>query len=266
MSHYRLIVALPEPPDISAGTTLGDALLRELPPLLGEPDYAGGDADPAGRWWDWWMVGGRFENGFLCTDPDHPLVLPAEDGDPRMVTAAPVSLLDLDAQRDVRAREAADRWDRANGILRRRPETETLSAFVLRGRERAERACPGSTAAHVRTPEWRIAEAERSAALKAYHAQDAVRELREAGLTHFLGCAVDHYSAPREEFVEEARWSAVPGWALIDTGGAWHGMEHLSDAGDDEARRALREHLRHMNTLLDALPGDAYLVTVDLHA
>ena len=102
--------------------------------------------------------------------------------------------------------------------------------------------------------------------MKAYHAQDAVRELREAGLAHFLGCAVDHYSTPREEFVEQAHRGAVPGWALIDTDGTWHDMETPVGTGDDEARRALREYLRRTNARLDALPGDAYLVMVDLHA
>ncbi|MGQ4266593.1 hypothetical protein [Nocardiopsis changdeensis] len=76
MSHYRLIVALPEPPDISAGTALGDALLRELPPLLGEPDYAGGDADPAGRWWDWWMVGAGSRTGSCAPTPTTPWSCP----------------------------------------------------------------------------------------------------------------------------------------------------------------------------------------------
>ncbi|MEU0239084.1 hypothetical protein ABZ234_15465 [Nocardiopsis sp. NPDC006198] len=267
MSHHQVVVVLPKPPDTSAGAAPGEALLRELLPLLGEPDYADEDTDPPGRWWDRWMIGGRFENAFLCTDPDDPRVLPAEDGDPRLVTAAPASLLDLDAQREAAAGRAADRWDRATGILRRHPDTEALRAFLLRGGERAERTRPGATAAHVRTPAGRTAQAERTAALKAYHAQDAVRELTGAGLTHFAGCAVEHYSTPREEFVEQARRGAVPGWALIDTDGTWYAVEHRPGTGDGpEARQARREYLRRTNALLDALPGDAYLVMADLHA
>ncbi|WAE70938.1 hypothetical protein OUQ99_17005 [Streptomonospora nanhaiensis] len=267
MSHHQVVVVLPKPPDTSAGAAPGEVLLRELLPLLGEPDYAGEDTDPPGRWWDRWMIGGRFENAFLCTDPDDPRVLPAEDGEPRMVTAAPASLLDLDAQREAAAGRAADRWDRATGILRRHPDAETLRAFLLRGGERAERTRPGATAAHVRTPAGRTAQAERTAAMKAYHAQDAVRELTGAGLTHFAVRAVEHYSTPREEFVEQARRGAVPGWALIDTDGTWYAVEHLPGAGDGpEARQARREYLRRTNALLDALPGDAYLVMADLHA
>jgi hypothetical protein len=267
VSHYRVVVVLPTPPDTSEGTVVGDALLRDLLPLLGEPDYAGADTDPPGRWWDWWMIGGRFENAFLCTDPEDPRILSAGDGDPRMVTAAPLALLGLDAQRDEAARKAADRWDRADGILRRHPGTGTLAAFLRRGGERAERARPGSTAARGGTPEGRTAGAGRTAALKAYRAQDAIRELGQAGLTHFPGCAVDHYCTPRAEFVERARAGAVPGWAVIDTDGAWHAMEHRPGSGDDAgARRARREYLSRANALLDALPGDAYLVAADLHA
>ena len=267
MSHYQVIVVLPKPPDTSAGAALGDVLLCDLLPLLGDPDYEDEDTDLPDRWWDWWMIGGRFGNAFLCTDPDDSRVVPAEDGDPRMVTAAPASLLDLEAQRDEAAREAAGRWDRANGILRLHPGAETLSAFLLRAGERAERTCPGSTTAYFGTPERGIAEAERTAARKAWYAQDAVRELREAGLTDFFVCAVDHYSTPREEFVERARSGAVPGWAVVDTDGAWYDMEHPPGTdGDGEARQAEREYLRFTNTLLDALPDDAYLVMADLHA
>ncbi|GAB2489491.1 hypothetical protein [Nocardiopsis aegyptia] len=266
MSHYQVIVVLPEPPDTSAGAALGDALLGDLLPLLGEPDYAGEDTDPPGRWWDWWMIGGRFENALLCTDPDDPRVLPAGHGDPRMVTSAPASLLDLAAQRDTAARRAADRWDRANGILRLHSGTETLSAFLLWGGERAERTCPGSTAAPVGTPGWRIAKAERRAAMQAFHAQDAMRELGAAGLSPVLGCAVDHYSTSREEFVGQARSGAVPGWAVIDTDGSWDDMDHPTGTGDGaEARQARRHYLRRANTLLDTLPDGAYLVMADLH-
>lgn len=244
MSHYQVIVVLPQPPDASAGATTGEVLTRSLLPLLGEPDYAGGDTDPPGRWWDRWTVGGRFENAFLCTDPDDPRVLPAGDGDPRMVTAAPASLLDLGAQRAAAARKAAARWDRATGILRRHPGAATLSALLPRGGDGAAR----------------------TAARRAYHAQPALRELAQAGLAHLPGCAVDHYATPRAEFVEQARAGAVPGWALIDTGGVWHGTAPPSGTDDAAARRARREYERSTNALLDALPEGAYPVMADLHA
>ncbi|MGQ4271965.1 hypothetical protein [Nocardiopsis changdeensis] len=75
---------------------------------------------------------------------------------------------------------------------------------------------------------------------------------------------------PREEYVADARDGAGLGFAFLDLDGTWYDPDSqagvrapVTHANRIDRRRA---HLDRVVPLLDALPGDAYVVTVDHHS
>ncbi|RKS05840.1 hypothetical protein DFP74_1452 [Nocardiopsis sp. Huas11] len=192
--------------------------------------------------WDAWDIGGRYRGMLLARDPADPRVLTFEP-DSSMVAGAPKHLLAIAEQREWAVAKAARDWDTAHAILRHqeptRPRTDLLAS-----------AGPGHEG--------------RREALRAYEDQPAIRRLAEAGLVPGLVCAVDWFSRPKEEFVATARDQAVPGYAYLDLNGAWYDRDEVPGHAQDWMA-ARREYLRTVAPLIDALPEDAYLVTVDCH-
>ena len=192
--------------------------------------------------WDAWGIGGRYRGMLLARDPADPRVLTFDPGSP-MVAGAPRHLLAIAEQRERAAAKAARNWDAAHAILDDHPTTvprASLLALAPAGND------------------------GRREAVRHYESQPGVRRLTEAGLVPGLRCGVEWFSLPRREFVDTARDQAVPGYAYLDMDGTWYDRDDLPGSHRDwmAARRA---YLRTVAPLIDALPEDAYLVTVDCH-
>ncbi|MEU9208512.1 hypothetical protein AB0D27_11300 [Streptomyces sp. NPDC048415] len=205
--------------------------------------------------WDWWVIGGRWL-GYFAVKPEH-------DGDPRLfkgrpgtfdnkaevrrVDGGPRGLLDFDALRKVKATEAGDVYDRWTALVEGLPEAQPWSHFV----ERHKRDTEGYTIDRAR---------------RDYGGQARVQAARESEDFRWYDDVIDQFAADRATYTRCAAESAVPGYALLDLEGnwiapgdmGWFGMS--SDTEDDRASYNAR-----VNTYLDELPEDAWVVVVDCH-
>ncbi|MEU0487755.1 hypothetical protein ABZ249_00900 [Nocardiopsis sp. NPDC006139] len=243
----------PDPFDPNDRLSLLSALLHT--PVHRDPAdgrlYAVTTDNPRAQW-DYWSIGGRYPGILPVSDPDDPRVLPGragprEEHGPWPATGAPVRLLALGEQRARKAARAARDWDRAHRILTEHPFPVRLGELVAEARGE-----------------------ERRRARARYFAQPAVRGLIDAGLAGDLDCSIDVYDRPREEYVADARDGVGLGFAFLDLDGTWYDPDSragvrapITHANWIDRRRA---HLDRVVPLLDALPGDAYVVTVDYHS
>lgn len=206
--------------------------------------------------WDWWSVGGRWHRSFIA--------LPQHDGDPLLINGArslvmepqedapltcdggPRRMLDLETQRARAVGEASVRWHEFRKHMQQHPGTKPWSWH------RAE----------VEAERMTIDEAR-----ERYHGQPGVKALMD--LPRELAYRDDpfaEFAVALDVYLADGRAGAVPGWALLTVEGVWmergsmgwFGMSDATDASTDTYRNAA-------NAYIDALDGDALLISVDVH-
>ncbi|MEU2623095.1 hypothetical protein ABZ642_34155 [Streptomyces sp. NPDC007157] len=210
------------------------------------------DWNPVGQW-DWWII--------HCDTESPYLVLPAHDGDRRLVTAStvprrkaeldalgplecyggPRSLLDFDAMR----RRAEERHDALFAVWQDltalHPPARPLADFVAR---------------HASDPVgYSLADAKEEHLLQPL-VQD-VAQRAASGDPHFdmsflLNDPVAYFAQEHEEARQSSVWRAVPGFALITLDGTW------TDAATDG-------YWEQANSYLDNLHGEAVVIDLLCH-
>ncbi|WP_034271069.1 hypothetical protein [Haloechinothrix halophila] len=70
----------------------------------------------------------------------------------------------------------------------------------------------------------------------------------------------------RDEYVQQCRDQAIPGWATLTHDGRWLSPGRMGWFGmSDEDPQSQADYLTEANAYLDSLSGDMWLVTVDCH-
>jgi hypothetical protein len=211
------------------------------------------DWNPVGQW-DWWAIDADTESPYL--------VLPAHDGDRRLIRAStvpnrdsglaplgplecyggPRGLLDFDAVR----RRAAYRHDALRAaweeLTALHPPARPLTDFVAR---------------HESDPDgYSMADAKRD-----HLAQDLVQDVAQRavagddphfGMSFLLNDPVAYFAQEHDQAREAAVRCAVPGFALLTLDGRWTDAD--AEGYWDQA-----------NSYLDDLPAEAVVVEVRCH-
>lgn len=201
--------------------------------------------------WDWYSVGGRW-GGYLLRKPesDGATVILAERSwsspdhfDFYSCDAAPKGLVDLEAMRAKSERKARERWQQFHAIADRFPGTKSWAYF--RG---------------LLDVELTIDEAR-----DGYRAQPGVQALRDTDFAWADDPYAD-YGVPEDEYAEDARASAVPGFALLTTDGRWIEPGQMGWFATSSDTPESRENYRKFaNAYIESLPDDSWLVAVDVH-
>lgn len=209
--------------------------------------------------WDWWVVGGRWSNTLKLKDTREGLKvvrdesLPAgmqvglevgpvhRDGD-LYVDQALKRDIDMEGMRNEAGIEAAAKWDKA-----------------------AEAKIAAGFAADTTWDAWPVV-LERhpdnvQAARNEYHAQGAMKAVQEA---LDLWSGTDKYLTPRDEFIQQARDSAMVYYALVKEG-QWNAKGEMGWFGMSDDSMTQAEWNRKFNELLDELPDDTLITIVDCH-
>lgn len=203
--------------------------------------------------WDWWVIGGRWSDHFKIKEFQPGLIFGnfrGTFGKPKTrgtCDGGPKRLLDLEAMRDKAATDANELYDEWEKLVAKwGPPTPWAEL-----RDRATVA-----------EEFDINEARRR-----YNEQPLVREAEQLHLTGFLDDPVEvKFGTTREEYVQQARMAAVPGYAYIDLDGEWHSPGRMGWFGASTDGPGEREaHKVEANAYIDSLDPDTVLVFLDFH-
>jgi hypothetical protein len=203
--------------------------------------------------WDYWRIGGRWAGHFVAKQMVADLVFsargwdspkPADDGLLRC-DGGRLSLLDLDAMRDVAAREAHARYDKWEAISAETPSAKPWSHF-------------GGLA--------ELKEITLDEARRRYHSQPRVERAHRDEEFRWGECVIDEFLPPRDEYVAEARRGAVPGYALVTLDREWVApgrMGWFGMSSDGPGERS--GYCVAVNSYLDQLDPATFVVVVDCH-
>lgn len=244
-----------------------------------EPDalrYDEDDDKPAYEWatynpkskWDWWTIGGRWPARFVPVSGAEPddVLMPERSGYPydmlseetkarKGVDGGRLRALDLQLMREAAAASAGNEWRRVIDRLHQDDANRRWLELYVPWKKFAEDAADQNS-----TRTW-------DQAREAYQSQPVVKTMKELFPEHWPPPAAETYTAHTEEsFSRRAAASEVPGFAFIDVEGVWHEAGEMGWFGmssDTEDSRA-QYHAR-VNEAIDALPGDAVLVSIDCH-
>lgn len=198
--------------------------------------------------WDWWLVGGRW-TGFFKLKPGaagllgeggtfHRLGM-AETPKGNVADSARKGDIDIEGMRDDAGAKAGEKYDRVHAVIAGR---DWLSWDHMRDVEH---------------------KGDIKAARAAYHAQPVVADLNKADILGWSE-SLERYRVTREEFVIQARASAIATFAVLKDGQwfergsmGWWGC--VSDEKDEGA------WAREFGALIDSLPDDTLLTVVDCH-
>lgn len=212
-------------------------------------DEAGGIAKAIRRTnpnckWDWWQLGGRW-SGFLKLKPGAAGAIGrrglmgshANDG-PGYADQARRGDIDFAGMRDAAGVTAGMLWDKAHALTGGATWEDWES---------------------VRTRLTNIDEAR-----DFYHAQPAVKALKEGDRDAFGWDLDDTLSGPRDAFVAAARDRAITTWAILYRG-EWSEKGSMGWFGMSSGDMRQGEWNRLFNELIDGLPEDTLLSVVDCH-
>lgn len=147
--------------------------------------------------------------------------------------------------RDAAAREANARYDKWEAISAATPVAQSWSHF---------------------TGLVEVGEIDIKTARSQYHSQPRIAAAKAADLENWDGCVVDEFLPPREEYVAEARCGAVPAYALVTLDREWVAPGRMGWFGMSSDGPGERSGYRiAVNTYLDQLDPDTFLVVVDCH-
>jgi hypothetical protein len=201
--------------------------------------------------WDYWRIGGRWGDYFKAKQSAPDLVFGPRGWDSPKAThvrqlrcdGGPIELLDFEATRDKKAREAHRRYDQWESICKDTPVAKAWSHFT----------------GLVDLGDLEIDDARRD-----YHQQPRIRAAKD--LTGWGSCPVEEFLSPREEYVSEARRGAVPGYALVTLEREWVApgrMGWFGMSSDGPGERS-GYHVA-VNQYLDQVHPQTLLVALDCH-
>jgi hypothetical protein len=266
MSHFSVVVALPaETEDV------GSALAALLDPFDENKEVESYEEDGETYWrnpqakWDYWLIGGRWRGYFPIADGAAPptVVNEAEsvDGAPELIAAeyrghfpefhdlptagycdgGRIRALDLKRKRDEAGDKAEKDWNEYAAAIHGTPQHTPWSEFRARV-ELSEQSAP--------KPWKQLVE-------EAYD-----RGRVAAGLAS--EDTFDHLT--RDEYVQQQRDRAVPGYATVRADGRWMAPGRMGWFGmSDDDPDSYAYYVREANKYLDSLPQDAFLVALDCH-
>jgi hypothetical protein len=213
--------------------------------------------------WDWYTVGGRWRGyfklkahalgGAIIGRPGVFENEPRHDADEALRG-------DVDAEwmRDNAGDKAAEAWDRVHAVIDHFPEALGWEEHFT-GRLKLAEAGEG---------EYTIEQARED-----YHAQPRVVALEEWNnslpdeekVLGWFGPGAEQFQVPRQEFIDEARDSAICPFAYV-MDGEWHAPGKMGWFGSStDSTKERRRFAREFNELFDSLPDDTELTLVDCH-
>lgn len=188
--------------------------------------------------WDWYLLGGRWTGFFQLKPGARGMVgrpgLMTPDAAPATADQARKGDIDFGTMRLLAEAKAAERWDQAHAVM-------VGQVFQTWEQIRSEHGD------------------DIEAAREAYHAQPAVRALREARIWE-----VDEFAVTREEYTRAARLAAGQTFAVVKDG-QWYERGEMGWFGcvrDEKDESRWREEFAG---LIDGLPDDTLLSVYDCH-
>lgn len=204
-----------------------------------------------GSKWDWYVIGGRW-GGYLLRKPDSDgagVILPEKQWsspdhfDFYSCDGAPKGLVDLEAMRAKQEKKARERWQQFRAIADKFPETRPWAYFR------------GLVDVEMTIDEARVG----------YRAQPGVTALRDTDYMWADDPYAD-YGLPEDEYAENARAAAVPGYALLTTDGRWTEPGQMGWFGvSTDTQESREDYQKFANEYIEALPDSTWLVCVDVH-
>lgn len=207
-----------------------------------------------GRWtnpnkqWDWWQVGGRW-SGFFKKKPsatsgqlgERSLLDRSEDTRNGYADHILKGEIDIDSMRDDAAKEASEKYDFAAEIIKSTPEHESWDSVRSRIKDI-------------------------DAARNFYRSQERVKAFATAECHEKLGWSVEieEYIVPKENFLQDARDSAVSTFAVIKDG-VWHERGSMGWWGVVSDEKDKSNWNKEFAKLFDSIPDDEFVTLVDCH-
>lgn len=199
--------------------------------------------------WDYWTIGGRYSNmlrlmGSQPTEQVSVNVGPVTNDGDLYADQALWGQIDADGMRAEAAVEAAQNWDKA-----------------------AEAKVKAGLSADATWDSW-VSVCERhqeniDAARDEYHAQPAKSAVASA-FSGFFFRGVDEFLTPCEEYIQQARDSALVFYALVKDR-QWYAKGEMGWFGISSGDMSQSEWNKKVNELLDELPNDTLITIVDCH-
>lgn len=192
--------------------------------------------------WDWWTIGGRWGGSFPYKTYDDRLIFETPT-EPDRCDGGPKGLLDLSRMRREASESAAARYDEFRTIIRGTSPPIPWSDFVRR----------------IGDKEITIDQARQE-----YNGQESIQKLRKHEKFQFT--TIDNFLISRDEYVQNAVKSSVPGYAMITLDGKWMAPGNMGWFGvstDEEGDRQV--YLKTANEYINSLGDEVYLVMVDCH-
>jgi hypothetical protein len=254
MTHFPVIVCLDDPSGLEAVLAPFDENLHAPCQDCQDGRECADEScgvNPRAKW-DWWVTGGRW-GGYFRFRPEHAsLVIPHEkqwsspDVEPGYCDGGPKLALDLDGMRAEAAAQARERYAQWAKLTAGTPEALPWSVFTQNISE-----VNGYTIEQARTE---------------YHSQPRVQAIKDTDFDWFASDAIAELQVPEQVYVERARASAVPGWAVVTTDGRWMeqgrmGWWTMSDATEG-SKIGFWEAA---NAYIESLPDTTFLICIDCH-
>jgi hypothetical protein len=216
--------------------------------------------------WDWWQIGGRW-SGYFRTKEDIFRLLDGDDAADiitpqnlgrwnspehsieklrHLVDGGRVKHLDIEGMRAEAGGKAMGEYDLYERLLEKHGVALPWSSFY--GRVEAK-------------------ELTREEAREKYNAQPLVKAFHEIEEFKWeMGCTIERFSVPREEYVQRYRDRAVPGYALLTKAGEWLAPGDMGWFGmSSDTDSSYEAYTVQANAYVDGLDPDDILVMLDLH-
>lgn len=198
------------------------------------------------RKWDWYQVGGRW-SGFLKLKEgargahgERSWMNRGEANDAGTCDSALKGAIDFEGMRQEAGERAADAWDKAHEIFGDR-------SFITWEQARANCTTDGDT--------------NYDKAREIYNSQEPVRDFnRHFGPFQNPG----DFLVPREQFIADARATAVNTYAVLKDG-EWYEKGEMGWWGMSNDKMTDKEWAVKIGELLDGLPDNTPITVVDCH-
>lgn len=197
--------------------------------------------------WDWYQLGGRWTGFFKLKNGAQ-----GNTGEPGLMTrSAKVGYadealkkdIDFEGMRNEAANKAAERYDSAMSVLGNLPVNEPWDEL----RDRFEKE--GKTIEEARTAYW---------------AQERCVASRGSNVESLKWDSPDSFLISREQYIENARKSAISTFAVIKDG-KWYEKGEMGWWGMVSNEKDKNEWLNQYYELLESIPDDTMISVYDCH-